>query len=489
VQHPDLVAASPGSSSLVEGVACRDAAQHDAGAPRDLGPASRGASSRGASRASRDVSAEDTTPSYSFVHILQDGHKSPRKAAAASVSESWRGSSAHKPLPDVKFQTGKVYVVVPGVLGFACFKDKKQGLAAMRQHPKHHFFTSDLHAEYDPLGADFGPVDLGVVYKFCALVADMLDKNTGSKVHIYYFGDEQAHFVNSFLLLGCCAMVNFAVPAQDAYGTFRRLKPCPFPAYRDSGPVGKKSTFDVTLQDCLYGFAIAQAKGWLSPSAGVQLGDYVSWKHEDLGEFHHVCPRLVSFKGPTVVRKMICPGLFTCTPLDYVDVFLANGVSCVVRINSPDNYNTRLLEHAQIRVYSLQVEAEDMPSEEFVADLMQILREEEGKVVIHSKHGIQTTGLLLCMHLLAEDGFTATQSIGWMRMVHPGCIVGPQQHALYDLWQTAHEFEQLHLLKHGMQQTLQIGAVRSRCCACTFLARADAKRQFSAEHTELMKLV
>ena len=453
-QDPALLSASPGSLTIIEGVACRDAAHSDAGAPREVGQRGASRSSNGASR------GPSATPCYSFVHILQEGHKSPRNATAASLAESRTGPSNQGALPDVLFQTGKVYSVVPGVLAFACFKDKKQLLTAMRQNPRLHFFTTGLHADYNPLGADFGPVDLGVVYRFCALVKEMLDKSKGSKQVVYYFGNAQADVVNSFLLLGCCAMVNFELSGQDAYAAFKRLQPIPFPAYRDCGPLGKKSNFDVTLQDCLYGFAIALANGWLSPDAGIQPEDYVSWQHEDLGEFHYVCPRLASFKGPTVVRNMVCPGLFTCTPLDYVDVFLANNVSCVVRINSPDNYNISLLEQANIRVYSLQADGdEETPCEAFVADFLQILRQEDGKVVIHSKHGIRVTGFLLCMHLLAEEGFTATQSIGWMRMVHPGSVAGQQQHALYDLWQTAHEFEQLHLLTRGMQQSLRIDAV------------------------------
>jgi hypothetical protein len=106
----------------------------------------------------------------------------------------------------------------------------------------------------------------------------------------------------------------------------------------------------LSLSDCLYGFSVAHSKGWLSASASVQLKDYVSWKQDGFGDFHHVCPRLMSFRGPMVVRKTICPGLFTCLPVDYCEVFLAHNVSCVVRINSPDDYNTHALEQARIRV-------------------------------------------------------------------------------------------------------------------------------------------
>ena len=95
---------------------------------------------------------------------------------------------------------------------------------------------------------------------------------------------------------------------------------------------------------------------------------------------------------------------------------------------------------------SFEVPDEDLPDQDFVAAVLEILLEEQGTVVLHSKLGIRSTGLLLCIYLVAEEGFTATQCMGWMRMVRPGSIAGQQQHALYDLWQTAHEFEQLQIL-------------------------------------------
>jgi hypothetical protein len=146
-----------------------------------------------------------------------------------------------------------------------------------------------------------------------------------------------------------------------------------------------------------------------------------------------------------MVRKMVCPGLFTCTPIDPIDVFLAHDVSCVVRINAPDNYNTKALDQAQIRVHELEDEDEEIPSQSFIANVLNIILQEQGTVMLHSKRGIRATGLLLCIYLVAEEGFTATQSIAWMRMVQPGCIIGKQQHLVYDLWQNAHEFEQLKM--------------------------------------------
>jgi cell division cycle 14 len=325
---------------------------------------------------------------------------------SASLFERKKVASAPlntPPLDIVKFQLAQVYDLVPGVLGFACFKNKKQMLTfSKHSSPKLHFFTSEFHCEYVPVGAECGPVDIEVIYKFCGLVQSTLDKDT-KKQSIYYFLEDPAELVNSFLLLGCFCIAHRGFSGENAYHAFRRLRPCPFPAYRDSGQIGKKSTFDITLQDCLYGFYRAQRNGWLGANAQIQLAHYVSWKQEGLGDFHYVSPRLVSFRGPTAVRQMICPGLFTCLPIDYCQIFLKHNVSCVVRINSPDNYHTKNLKHAQIRVRNLETADEDLPTQEFVASVLKILTEEQGTVVLHSKYGIQSTGLLFCMHLVMEE--------------------------------------------------------------------------------------
>ena len=324
---------------------------------------------------------------------------------------------------DAKFEVGKIYDLVPGVLGFVQASNE-QILSLIRQQKSLKFFTSDFHAEYHPFEADFGPVDLGVIYQFCNLARDKLREFHGPnpktrKQIVYYFGNSEANLINSFLLLGCFAIVHLNISAQDAYGAFHRFKPCPFPKYRDASPSFKKSTFDVTLQDCLYGFATAQSNGWLSADASVQLENYISWKRDGMGEFHYVTPRLVSFKGPMAVRKMICPGLFTCEPIDYVDVFLEHNVTCVIRLNTPDKHSMKALERAQIRVCTFKTDNEMLPSMELATSVLKIMMEEDGVVVLHSRYGIRATGVLLCMYLMAKEGFTATQSIGWLRTVSP----------------------------------------------------------------------
>ena len=47
------------------------------------------------------------------------------------------------------------------------------------------------------------------------------------------------------------------------------------------------------------------------------------------------------------------------------------------------------------------------------------------------KAGLGRTGTLIGAYLVWKYGFTASEAIAFMRIVRPGCVVGPQQQFMY----------------------------------------------------------
>ena len=51
--------------------------------------------------------------------------------------------------------------------------------------------SSDLHRTYAPLAADFGPVDLGIVHRFCKAFSKRLVRSDG-RILVYCFQKDAA---------------------------------------------------------------------------------------------------------------------------------------------------------------------------------------------------------------------------------------------------------------------------------------------------------
>ncbi len=53
--------------------------------------------------------------------------------------------------------------------------------------------------------------------------------------------------------------------------------------------------------------------------------------------------------------------------------------------------------------------------------------EVEGCVAVHCRAGLGRTGTLAALWLMRSAGFPARAAVGWLRVVRPGSVVGPQQ--------------------------------------------------------------
>ena len=72
------------------------------------------------------------------------------------------------------------------------------------------------------------------------------------------------------------------------------------------------------------------------------------------------------------------------------------------------------------------------PPDNIVRDFLEIAEKESGAIAIHCKAGLGRTGTLIGLYAMKHYKFPAAAFIGWIRIVRPGSILGPQQHYLIE---------------------------------------------------------
>jgi cell division cycle 14 len=206
------------------------------------------------------------------------------------------------------------------------------------------YFSSDDLLIYRPFAYDFGPLNLGSIYRFCIILEENLQvcfclflsatefspfqncKPTGRQL-IYYSHDDERARANS-VFLACCYLVLFQkITADSALQLFDKLLPL-LPPFRDPGygpPI-----FFLTMRDVVGSVAKAARHKLIrfpemlprSAPAQFDIDDYEHYVKLENGGLAWVVPgRILSCVGPTEVEttddhgiRTHSPGLPLCPP-------------------------------------------------------------------------------------------------------------------------------------------------------------------------------
>lgn len=223
----------------------------------------------------------------------------------------------------------------------------------------------------------------------------------------------------------CCYMV-----LVQSWSPHQVLQPIaqvspPFQSFRDAGYLN--ADFEITIQDVVYGMWRAKERGMVDLTT-FNLEEYEQYERVDQGDFNAISKDFIAFASPQQKGSEINE------PFSKVlDYFSENQVKLVVRLNS-HLYNAQEFVKRGMQHIDLIFDDGTCPTLDYVRRFIgaaECVINNGGKIAVHCKAGLGRTGCLIGAHLIYTHGFTANECIGYMRMIRPGMVVGPQQHWLY----------------------------------------------------------
>ncbi|KIK36149.1 hypothetical protein CY34DRAFT_538099 [Suillus luteus UH-Slu-Lm8-n1] len=342
----------------------------------------------------------------------------------------------------------------------------------------YYYFTIDDQLLYTSFYQDWGPLNLAMVYKACLLIHGLLkDEDLSAHRLVLYSSDDPRRKANAALLM---ALYMLIVHNYTPWRCFQPISELEFMSFRDAGR--GPSTFNLSIHDCLWGFWKGIQNRLIDLDI-FDLQDYEFYEKVENGDWNWITPNFIAFASPrdyawtkqrneietaaaAVPVSPVRPGVASppksprklalqrklnsafCNCLEY---FEKHKVDLVVRLNA-ELYDKQLFLDRGIKHLDLCFEDGSNPSDEIVRtfiDVADAVIEGGGVVAVHCKAGLGRTGCLIGAYLIWKYGFTASEAIAFMRIVRPGCVVGPQQHYMHQMqlqwakWAAADEIRRL----------------------------------------------
>jgi len=311
-----------------------------------------------------------------------------------------------------------------------------------------HYFSIDRELVYEPFRADFGPLNLNMVYRYCKILESKLqDPNLKAKRIVHFCSQDPKKRANAAFLICTFQLIALHKSAENSWAPFLSVYP-PFLPFRDAS--AGVCTYHCTILDCLCGLEESMKLGWFDWTRfDVDSSEF--FERVENGDMNWVVPdRFLAFAGPCPTSIDV-DGYPAFTPEDYVPIFRDAGINLVVRLNRKQYERNRFTDHG-IKHVDLYFVDGSCPSKDIISKFLHITESEPKAMAIHCKAGLGRTGTLIGLYAMKHYRFPARAFIAWNRVCRPGSILGPQQQFLCEM---QNEMLQAGMALRGPGPTLQ----------------------------------
>uniref|UniRef100_A0A8C8H5B5 Dual specificity protein phosphatase CDC14A n=1 Tax=Oncorhynchus tshawytscha TaxID=74940 RepID=A0A8C8H5B5_ONCTS len=294
--------------------------------------------------------------------------------------------------------------------------------ATLRSKPKStantHYFCTDDEFIYENFYADFGPLNLAMLYRYsCKLNKKLKSFTLTRKRIVHYTSFDQRKRANAAVLIAAYAVIYLKKTPEEAYRALISGSNASYLPFRDAS--FGNCTYNLTILDCLQG---------IRKVSFVYLWSYWIYRVEN-GDFNWIVPgKFLAFSGPHPKSK-IENGYPLHAPEAYFPYFRKHNITTVVRLNKKI-YDAKRFTDAGFDHYDLFFVDGSTPNDVITRRFLHICESTDGAVAVHCKAGLGRTGTLIGCYLMKHYHFTAAETIAWIRVCRPGSIIGPQQHFL-----------------------------------------------------------
>ena len=287
-----------------------------------------------------------------------------------------------------------------------------------------HYFTVDDELIYENFYADFGPLNLSLLYRYCQKLNKKLKSYTLAKKKLVHYTSLDPHKrANAAYLIASYAVIYLDKSPEEAFMPLQGGLNPPFVPFRDAS--FGVAVYTINIIDCLKAVEKAKKANFFDFD-DFDCDEYEHYEKVQNGDFNWLVPsKFLAFCGPHAQSK-IDNGYPLHAPEAYFPYFKLHKVSSVIRLNKKI-YDAKRFVKGGFQHEDLFFTDGSTPSDEILQKFLEICEKAPGGIAVHCKAGLGRTGSLIGCYIMKHWRWAAHETIAWLRICRPGSIIGHQQ--------------------------------------------------------------